>query len=146
MDKKGFSKFSMGGKTWAELKRDYGKAVAFLNQPTSSATGAREYGKQIQARYNLTPEAYNKLMAKVTDNLGSLKGDFVERYFKRYKDFTGEFEQAAESSASMMESDAMQIEQAIQQEVDKAANDLTNATNKILGDFFDATGGFTIDI
>ena len=28
---------------WEQLKYEYGRAIAFLNNPTSSATGARQY-------------------------------------------------------------------------------------------------------
>ena len=38
-DIKGFSKFSVSGKSWDEIKTEYAKAVSFLRQPTSTATG-----------------------------------------------------------------------------------------------------------
>lgn len=123
-----YSKFAMGGLSWAQLKMEYGRAVAFLQQPTSSATGAREYNKQVQQRYNLTDTEYNALandyMRKITSLTGS---DFVDKYLKRYKDFTGDFEQSVNSSSHEIESQAQQIATEIQNDIDKAAQALGNA-------------------
>ena len=40
-DIQGFTKFSMKH-DWEDLKAEYAKAVSFLRQPTSTATGVRE--------------------------------------------------------------------------------------------------------
>lgn len=61
-DVKGFTKFSMKG-DWNTLKIEYGKAISFLRQPTSTAQGARQYGQHMQRMYDLTPDEYN-LMAR----------------------------------------------------------------------------------
>lgn len=109
-----FTKFSLSGLSGYEIAMQYAKAVGFLQQPTSTATGARQYNEQVRERYNLTKEEYTALsddyMGKITSLTGS---DFVEVYLKRYKDFSGDFQQAVKSSSEQIESDARKIVNAI---------------------------------
>lgn len=118
-----FSKFSIGGKTWQQLKMEYGRAVAFLQQPTSTASGARQYNQQIKARYNLTDQEFNALANEYGNKITSLSGtDYVDKYLKRYKDFSGEYEQAIASSSTQMESEAVRLGEALEQQL---VDDLT---------------------
>ena len=52
-DIKGFSKFSMKH-SWDELKIEYSKAISFLQQPTSTASGTKAYARHLKTTYNLT--------------------------------------------------------------------------------------------
>ena len=80
-DIKGFTKFSMKG-DWNTLKIEYGKAISFLRQPTSTAQGARQYGQHLQRMYDLTPDEYNLMARNLQGKLNSVsESDFVERYF-----------------------------------------------------------------
>ena len=107
----GFTKFSMQG-DWNTLKIEYGKAISFLRQPTSTAQGTRQYGQHLQSMYNLTPDEYNLMMMNLAGKLNSISDkNFVERYLMRYKDFTGE-----------MESEAQSIARAIDEEIERQAN------------------------
>lgn len=128
----GYSKFSVGGKSWTELKMEYGRAVSFLQQPTSTATGAREYNKQVQARYNLTDTEYNALANDYMGKMTSLTGtDFVDKYLKRYKDFTGDFEQAAQSSSGQIESEAKRLAQELQEAINADAERIGKAFGEL---------------
>lgn len=123
----GFTKFGFTGKDWQELKMQYGKAIAFLNQPTSTATGAKEYDNQIKERYNLRDEEFNALIDEYSGKLSSLTGSvFVEKYLKNYKDFSGDFEQAVSDASDQMESDAVRLQQELQNDLNREADQIAN--------------------
>lgn len=118
-----YTKFSMKMDSWTALKMEYARAVAFLRQPTSTATGTREYNNHLKTTYGLTDQEFNYMIKYLQDKLTSMSDtDFVERYLMRYKDFTGEMEMEAQSLSSMMESDAVSIEQALQANVERAVD------------------------
>jgi hypothetical protein len=141
-DVKGFTKFSMRG-DWNTLKIEYGKAISFLRQPTSTAQGARQYGQHLQRMYDLTPDEYNLMARNLQGKLNSVSdSDFVERYLMRYKDFTGEMEQSASDISTQIESEAQSISRAIDAEIERQANevadqmeDMQNDIERILGNF-----------
>lgn len=141
-DVKGFTKFSMRG-DWNTLKIEYGKAISFLRQPTSTAQGARQYGQNLQRMYDLTPDEYNLMARNLQGKLNSVSdSDFVERYLMRYKDFTGEMEQSASDISTQIESEAQSISRAIDAEIERQANevadqmeDMQNDIERILRNF-----------
>lgn len=141
-DVKGFTKFSMKG-DWNTLKIEYGKAISFLRQPTSTAQGARQYGQHLQLIYDLTPDEYGLMARNLQGKLNSVSdSDFVERYLMRYKDFTGEMEQSASDISTQIESEAQSISRAIDAEIERQANevadqmeDMQNDIERILSDF-----------
>lgn len=133
---KGYTKFSMRG-DWDTLKAEYAKAVGFLQQPTSTATGTREYNRHIQQAYNLSEQEFQYMADRLNEKLQSVSAsDFVDKYLMRYKDFTGELEQAARDVAEQIESDAMAVQNAIDREIsdtaDNAANQIGSAIQEIL--------------
>lgn len=141
-DVKGFTKFSMKG-DWNTLKIEYGKAISFLRQPTSTAQGARQYGQHLQRMYDLTPDEYSLMARNLQGKLSSVSdSDFVERYLMRYKDFTGEMEQSASDISTQIESEAQSISRAIDAEIERQANevadqmeDMENDIKRILSNF-----------
>lgn len=141
-DVKGFTKFSMKG-DWNTLKIEYGKAISFLRQPTSTAQGARQYGQHLQRMYDLTPDEYNLMARNLQGKLNSVSdSDFVERYLMRYKDFTGEMEQSASDISTQIESESQSISRAIDAEIERQANevadqmeDMQNDIERILRNF-----------
>lgn len=125
-DIKGFTKFSMKG-DWNTLKVEYGKAISFLRQPTSTAQGARQYGQHLQRMYDLTPDEYDLMARNLQGKLNSVSdSDFVERYLMRYKDFTGEMEQSASDISTQIESEAQSISRAIDAEIERQANEIAD--------------------
>ncbi|UWG72930.1 MAG: hypothetical protein [Bacteriophage sp.] len=133
-DVQGFTKFSMKG-DWNTLKIEYGKAISFLRQPTSTAQGARQYGQHLQRMYDLTPDEYNLMARNLQGKLNSVSdSDFVERYLMRYKDFTGEMEQSASDISTQIESEAQSISQAIDAEIERQANEVADTMNKMQDD------------
>lgn len=133
-DMKGFTKFSMKG-DWNTLKIEYGKAISFLRQPTSTAQGARQYGQHLQRMYDLTPDEYNLMARNLQGKLNSVSdSDFVERYLMRYKDFTGEMEQSASDISTQIESEAQSISRAIDAEIERQANEVADAMDDMQND------------
>lgn len=117
----GYTKFSMRH-DWNELKLEYGKAVAFLRQPTSTTTGVRQYNEHLRRTYDLTKEEFDLMSKSLNNKLTSISdSNFVERYLMRYKDFTGELETAARDISSQIESEAEQIRRAIDENIERMA-------------------------
>ena len=52
---------------WDLLRYEYGRALAFLSNPTSSATGARQYINYQAKRLNIPFESANKIVDIATD-------------------------------------------------------------------------------
>ena len=145
-DIQGFTKFSMKG-SWEELKAEYGKAVAFLRQPTSTATGTREYNRHLMETYNLSKDEFDLMAQKLQEKFLSVKDDnFVEQYLMRYKDYTGELEMEAEDVSQQIESDAVMLAQAlendIQREADSAANAISREQNAMARGILDVLSKF----
>lgn len=137
-DVKGFTKFSMKG-DWNTLKIEYGKAISFLRQPTSTAQGVRQYGQHLQRMYDLTPDEYNLMARNLHGKLNSVSdSDFVERYLMRYKDFTGEMEQSARDISTQIESEAQSISRAIESNLNRIADDIANEVGDTINDIIKA--------
>ena len=114
----GFTKFSMKH-SWEDLKTEYSKAISFLRQPTSTASGTREYNKHLQQAYDLTPDEFDMMAKKLNDKLTSLSDtDFVENYLMRYKDFTGELERTVSDVSQQIESEAVAVQKVIDNTVE----------------------------
>ena len=133
-DIKGFTKFSMR-QDFNSLKVEYAKAVAFLQQPTSTATGTRDYNRHLMNSYGLTEDEFNLMENKLNDKLTSVSdSEFVERYLMRYKDFTGELEQSASDISTQIESDAESLARALDNSIEQAAERTANkAAEKAAG-------------
>lgn len=130
-DIKGFTKFSMKH-SWEDLKAEYAKAVGFLRQPTSTATGVREYNKHIMDAYDLTEDEYNMMADKIQEKFLSVSDEnFVEQYLMRYKDFTGELETEAADVSDQIESDAHALESALDNEVEQSAQEALDYAKSI---------------
>lgn len=131
-DIKQYSKFSMKG-SWTELKIEYGKAISFLRQPTSTAKGTKQYNAHLQKTYDLTPDEFNLMSKSLQGKLNSIsESDFVEKYLMRYKDFTGELEQSARDISQQIESDAVSIARMADEEIERAANVLADNVYDIM--------------
>ena len=51
---------------WEQLKYEYGRAIAFLNNPTSSATGARQYINYYKNELGISFQGANKIIGLAT--------------------------------------------------------------------------------
>ena len=136
-DVKGYSKFSMKH-DWNDLKIEYSKAVAFLQQPTSSATGTREYGEHLKKSYNLTDNEFSLMQEKLMGKIASVSDEkSLEQYLMQYKDFTGELEQESRDVSDQIESDAIKIADSLQEDINNVGEKVDASIQKILDSFKD---------
>lgn len=136
-DVKGYSKFSMKH-DWNDLKIEYSKAVAFLQQPTSSATGTREYGEHLKKSYNLTDNEFSLMQEKLMGKIASVSDEkFLEQYLMQYKDFTGELEQESRDVSDQIETDAIKIADSLQEDINNVGEKVDTSIQKILDSFKD---------
>lgn len=136
-DIKGYSKFSMRH-DWNDLKIEYSKAVAFLQQPSSTATGAREYGEHLKKSYNLTNNEFSLMQEKLMGKIASVSDEkFLEQYLMQYKDFTGELEQESRDVSDQIESDAIKIADSLQDDINNVGEKVDASIQKILDSFKD---------
>lgn len=136
-DVKGYSKFSMKH-DWNDLKIEYSKAVAFLQQPTSTATGTREYGEHLKKSYNLTDNEFSLMQEKLMGKIASVSDEkFLEQYLMQYKDFTGELEQESRDVSDQIESDAKKIADSLQEDINNVGEKVDASIQKILDSFKD---------
>ena len=136
-DIKGFTKFSMKH-DWNDLKIEYSKAVSFLQQPTSTASGTREYARHLKKTYNLTDNEFSIMQNNLIGKIASVSDQkFLEQYLMQYKDFTGELEQESKDVSDQIESDAIKIADSLQNNIDNAGEQVESAVQKILERFKD---------
>lgn len=135
----GFSKFKMGS-DWESTKRNYAKAIAFLNQPTSTATGARQFQKQLQESVGLTgekAELFEPLQEKLTKKYASLSGSLLNAlpYYSMMQDI---YETATYTTFNMVESEAQADAQRLQNAIDSVAESGAETVTNIIEDWEDA--------
>lgn len=122
-DIKGFTKFSMKH-DWNDLKIEYSKAISFLQQPTSTASGTREYSNHLKKSYKLNDKEFKLMQDKLMGKIASVSDErFLEQYLMQYKDFTGELEQESRDVSDQIEDDAVKIENALDAAIEQVAKD-----------------------
>lgn len=122
-DINGFTKFSMKH-DWNDLKIEYCKAISFLQQPTSTASGTREYSNHLKKSYKLNDEEFKLMQDKLMGKIASVSDErFLEQYLMQYKDFTGELEQESRDVSDQIEDDAVKIENALDTAIEQIAKD-----------------------
>lgn len=119
----GFTKFSMRH-SWEDLKIEYSKAVSFLRQPTSTATGTKEYAEHLKKAYDLDDKSFALMQDKLMGKIASVSDErFLDQYLMQYKDFTGELEQESKDVSDQIEDDAVKIENALDDAIEQIGND-----------------------
>ena len=136
-DVKGFSKFSMKH-DWNDLKVEYSKAVAFLQQPTSTATGTKEYGEHLKKTYKLSDKDFALMQENLMGKIASVSDEkFLEQYLLQYKDFTGELEQESKDVSDQIEAESVKIGNRLQESINNAGEQVEETVQKILDTFKD---------
>lgn len=120
-----YTVFSTRQTEWNSLKREYARAVAFLNAPTSTAEGAREYEGAIKAKFNLTDETFSAMKRSLGEKITSVAAlDFVQsQLWGDSKGVAREFKQSAESASGQLERDSVQFVNAVDDEINRTANE-----------------------
>lgn len=130
-DIRGYTKFGMRH-DWQTLKTEYAKAVSFLRQPTGTLTGLREYNRHLKDVYDLSDDEFTLMSKSLNTKLSSISDtNFVERYLMRYKDFTGELKAESRDISDQIESEAFQLQKAIDDSIDKAADEVLKEQERL---------------
>jgi len=127
LEKTGYSKFNITGMSWEQAKVEYGRAVAFLNQPTSSATGAREFEKQMRAGLGLNVDdtQWELMKHDIARDFNSHIDGILSRI--PYTELMQEIYQRAEIQArNRMESDSISASENLQRQINNAADSIAN--------------------
>lgn len=138
-DVKGYSKFSVKGfgntgSGWQALKREYTKAIAFLNQPTSSATGAREFETQVKQQMNIDDGLWKGVRDAILGNYNSVSSQLLLAL--PYSDFMQEvYSRAQQSSSSQIEQEAQYLADSLQQNIDETAESIASAYETLINGF-----------
>lgn len=118
-DIQGFTKFSMKH-DWNDLKIEYSKAVAFLQQPTSSLSGTKEYARHLKETYDLSEDEFKLMQDSLMGKIASVSDErFLEQYLMQYKDFTGELEQEAKDVSDQIEEESANLVAALDADLEK---------------------------
>lgn len=132
-DIKGYSKFSVKGfgntgDDWKSLKKEYAKAISFLNQPTSTASGAKQFEKQVKSEMGISEDLWKNIRESILNGYNSVSdelllalpySDFMQDIYSRAKDNSSEqIEREAKETAD-------QIQKQIEQSAEQAAEEIT---------------------
>ena len=135
----GYSKFRIGkfnpsiGGSWSDLKQEYAKAVAFLQQPTSSASGTKEFNRQVKKQLNIDDKLYDAVKNQVLGAYTSISPQLLNAI--PYTDMLQElYDNAYVSSSSQMERDAKQEADNLQKAIDENARQQAEIIDKALDD------------
>ena len=135
---KGYSKFSVKGfgntgDEWKALVKEYSKAVAFLNQPTSTATGAKEFELQVKKKVGVPDDIWDDVKADVIGDVTSMSDEMLQKL--PYSQLTeGAYDSAFRSASSQIEKESKEIVKSIQESIEKTAKEVTDTIDEALDD------------
>lgn len=134
-----FSKFGMRGKDFKTLKKEYAKAVSFLQQPTSTATGARQFAEQVKSQLNVPDGVWDEARETLINNYDAVTTDLIETL--PYKKLVQEmYAETTDDVSDMIERDAKDLADELTRKVEEVAK---GDRKSAIDDLFDA---FSIDI
>lgn len=134
----GYSKFSVKGfgntgDEWKALVKEYSKAVAFLNQPTSTATGAKEFEIQVKNKVGVPDDIWEYVKADVIGDVTSMSDEMLQKL--PYSQLTeGAYDSAYRSASSQIEKESIETAKAIQKNIEKSAKEVTDMIDNALDD------------
>ena len=127
--KKKYTYFSISGldltdyTDWEQAKYEYGRALSFLNNPTSTATGARQYISYQARELNIPFMSANKIVDLATnptiDNYGNVNIFSYGSLLERFKSDVSIVKDSMKENAEEL---AQELESKLQAEIDRLAN------------------------
>lgn len=140
----GYSKFSITGLDfsnkiqWQKAKYEYAKAIEYLNNPTSTATGARQYIKHLSQKYNKPIDVVNNILSQSTsiefmDNKIPLLNyrSMIDNYMKESKDDLNSMNMNAEQHAKLLEDNVNQLVNEVVTEIEETNQAFTESFKKV---------------
>ena len=135
---KGYSKFSVRGfgntgSDWNTLLKEYTKAINFLNSPTSTATGAKEFELQVKQKFNVPDDIWNDVKADVIGGTTSMSDEMLQNL--PYSQLVeGAYDSAYRSVSSQIEKGAIELAKGIQSDINRTAEQMANSVDEALDD------------
>lgn len=119
-DIKRFAKFSMKG-NWASLKEEYARALSFLSDQTSTASGARQYKRALQRQLGLNnePELFDKVYTSMANNINTIVADEQSNF--TYQSIMDVIKDATQDAAKSIEGRVKAYEKQIQEGIHQSA-------------------------
>ena len=135
---KGYSKFSVKGfgntgSDWQSLLKEYTKAINFLNSPTSTATGAKEFEMQVKEKFNVPDDLWDYVKADVIGGTTSMSDEMLQKL--PYSQLVeGAYDSAYRSVSSQIEKGALDLAKGIQSDINRTAEQMANTVDEALDD------------
>ena len=135
---KGYSKFSVKGfgntgSDWNTLLKEYTKAINFLNSPTSTATGAKEFELQVKQKFNVPDDLWDYVKADVIGGTTSMSDEMLQKL--PYSQLVeGAYDSAYRSVSSQIEKGALELAKGIQSDINRTAEQMANTVDEALDD------------
>ena len=112
---------------WEQLKYEYGRAISFLNNPTSSATGARQYINYYKNELGVSFDGANKIIGLATQPEISENGEInIFNYSSILENIKSDVMQEQKSNLDNVDSYGNELEEkiihALENEVHKYNN------------------------
>ena len=125
---------------WEQLKYEYGRAISFLNNPTSSARGARQYINYYKNELGISFEGANKIVGLATQPEISENGELnIFNYSSILENIKSDVMREQQSGLDSVDSYGNELEekiiQALENEVHKY-NSGSGFDNNFLDRFF----------
>ena len=112
---------------WEQLKYEYGRAIAFLNNPTSSATGARQYINYYKNELGISFEGANKIIGLATEPEISENGEInVFQYSSILENIKSDVMQEQKSNLDNVDSYGNELEEKIIQSLENEIHKYNN--------------------
>lgn len=135
---KGYSKFSVRGfgntgSDWQSLLKEYTKAINFLNSPTSTATGAKEFEMQVKQKFNVPDDLWDYVKADVIGGTTSMSDEMLQKL--PYSQLVeGAYDSAYRSVSSQIEKGALDLAKGIQSDINRTAEQMADSVDEALDD------------
>ena len=135
---KGYSKFSVKGfgntgSDWNTLLKEYTKAINFLNSPTSTATGAKEFELQVKQKFNVPDDLWDYVKADVIGGTTSMSDEMLQKL--PYSQLVeGAYDSAYRSVSSQIEKGALELAKGIQSDINRTAEQMADSVDEALDD------------
>lgn len=135
---KGYSKFSVKGfgntgSDWQSLLKEYTKAINFLNSPTSTATGAKEFELQVKQKFNVPDDLWDYVKADVIGGTTSMSDEMLQKL--PYSQLVeGAYDSAYRSVSSQIEKGALDLAKGIQSDINRTAEQMADSVDEALDD------------
>ena len=135
---KGYSKFSVKGfgntgSDWKTLLKEYTKAINFLNSPTSTATGAKEFELQVKQKFNVPDDIWPYVKEDVIGGTTSMSDEMLQKL--PYSQLVeGAYDSAYRSVSSQIEKGALDLAKGIQSDINRTAEQMADSVDEALDD------------